>query len=499
MSLKQAAAPLPVDGVTDELNAALAGGHAAVLVAPAGAGKTTRVPPELMTAAWLGGRKIVMLEPRRLAARAAAARMAAAFGEPVGKSVGYRVRMDSRIGARTRIEVVTEGVLTRMIQDDPALSAFGLVIFDEFHERHLASDLGLALCLDIQGGLREDLRLLVMSATIDPAPVAGLLGGVPVIRAEGRAFPVETRYRAVAPDRPLDGAVAAAVRSAAQEEAGDILVFLPGASEIRRVARLLDRGLPGPEWDIHSLFGAMARARQDAAIAPAPPGRRKVVLATNIAETSLTIEGIGTVIDSGWVRVPRFDPKTAMTRLVTVKVSRASADQRRGRAGRTGPGVCIRLWPETAHPSLNARSLPEILETDLAPLALELALWGVGDPADLSWLDPPPEGTFRQAAGLLEKLEALDAAGRITAEGRRMARLGLHPRLARMVLEGAREGLGATACALAGLLEERDVLGAEAGPRDADVRLRLEILSTLQGPGSTPPADRPTGPTWARV
>jgi ATP-dependent helicase HrpB len=478
--------PLPVDRVLGDLKRALADGSGAVLVAPAGAGKTTRVAPALLGESWLGDRRIVMLEPRRLAARAAAAHMARGFDQPVGKTVGYRVRMDSKIRPETRIEVVTEGVLTRMIQHDPALSAYGLVIFDEFHERHLTSDFGLALCIDIRGGLREDLRLLVMSATLDPTPVADLLGGAPVIRAEGRLFPVKTRYREVPARRPVEAAVAAAVIDAADKESGDILAFLAGAREIGFAARHLEgRGL-GEEWEIHQLYGAVSRDRQDRAIAPAAPGRRKVVLATNIAETSLTIEGVGVVVDSGWVRVPRFDPATAMTRLTTVRVSRASADQRRGRAGRTGPGICIRMWPETAHCSLHARSLPEILETDLAPLALELALWGVRRPDDLSWLDPPPAGAFRQAKRLLQELEALDAEGRIRPAGRRMAGLGIHPRLAHMVLRGAREGFGATACVLAGLLEERDLFDAGAGPGDADVRLRLEILSALRRPGNDP-------------
>ena len=483
---KLPSSPLPVDRVLGELKRALAEGRGAVLVAPAGAGKTTRVPPALLGAPWLGGRRIVMLEPRRLAARAAAAHMAKSVGQPVGKTVGYRVRMDSKIRPENLIEVVTEGVLTRMIQRDPALSAYGLVIFDEFHERHLTSDLGLALCIDTRGGLREDLRLLVMSATLDPEPVADLLGGAPVVRAKGRLFPVKTHYREVAPQRSVEAAVAAAVSDAARQQDGDILAFLAGASEIALVARHLDKRLPGPEWEIHQLYGAMARDRQDRAIAPAAPGRRKIVLATNIAETSLTIEGIGTVVDSGWVRVARFDPATAMTRLATVRVSRASADQRRGRAGRTGPGVCIRLWPEAAHQSLHARSLPEILEADLAPLALELALWGVRHPADLAWLDPPPAGAYRQAKQLLQKLEAVDAEGRIRAAGRSMAGLGIHPRLAHMVTVGTREGIGTTARLVAGLLEERDLFDAGASPRDADIRLRLEILSALRRPGSDP-------------
>ncbi len=468
---------LPVDEVLDDLKRVLGEHRCAVLQAPAGAGKTTRVPPALLPASWLCGRRIVMLEPRRIAARSAAAWMARTLGEPVGKTVGYRVRMDAKIGTETRIEVVTEGILTRMIQADPALSGVGLVIFDEYHERHLSTDLGLALCLDAQGGLREDLRLLVMSATFDPGPVADLLGGAPAIRCRGRLFPVETRYQAPAAHRPLEEFVAGAVRSAVGQGAQGILVFLPGAGEIRRVAGRLERRPIGPAWEVHRLYGAVSRERQERAVAPAQTGRRKIVLATNIAETSLTIEGIDGVIDSGWMRVPRFDPQTALTRLATVRVSRASADQRRGRAGRLGPGFCLRLWSEAAHASLPARSLPEILETDLAPLALELALWGVRDAADLAWLDPPPQGTFRQAVALLEQLAVLDPEGRITSEGRRIAGLGIHPRLGRMVIDGAENGLAATACLLAGLLEERDLFEGADGPRDADVRLRLEILA----------------------
>ncbi|MGD8366014.1 MAG: ATP-dependent helicase HrpB [Desulfobacterales bacterium] len=488
--MKETLSPaFPVDGVLADLKTVLAEGTGAVLQAPAGAGKTTRVPPALLSAPWLAKRRIVMLEPRRLAARAAAAWMARLFGESVGKTVGYRVRMDTRIGPQTRIEVVTEGVLTRMIQDDPALSGVGLVIFDEFHERHLATDLGLSLCIDARRGLREDLRILVMSATFDPGPVADLLGGVPVIRAEGRLFPVETVYREVSDPRDMEAAAAGDVRSAVRQGAVGILVFLPGAGEIRRTARRLARPAIGTEWNLYRLYGAMSRDLQDRAVAAPPSGRKKIVLATNIAETSLTIDGIDVVIDSGWVRVPRFDPRTALTRLATVRVSRASADQRRGRAGRTGPGRCIRLWSEPFHETLPARILPEILETDLAPLALELALWGIRDTAELAWLDPPPDGAYRQARALLTELAALDADGRITPAGKAMAGLGIHPRLGRMVIDGARKGMAATACVLAGLLEEQDLFDAGKGPRDSDVRLRLEVLNAFRGKGGLPDAD----------
>ncbi|MCU0605005.1 MAG: ATP-dependent helicase HrpB [Desulfobacterales bacterium] len=477
--------PLPIDAVLDELKTALNQGSAAVLQAPPGAGKTTRVPPALLSEPWLEGRRIVMLEPRRLAARAAALRMADQMSEPVGRTVGYRVRMDTRVGPETRIEVVTEGVLTRMLQGDPGLSGVGLVIFDEFHERHLESDLGLALCLDLQGILNPDLRLLVMSATLDPAPVAGLLGGAPVIACEGRQHPVETRYLGRDRQRALEAAAAEAVLAAARSEAGSILVFLPGAAEIRRVlARLSSADLPG-EWLLAPLFGNLSKEEQDQAIAPAPAGRRKIVLATNIAETSLTIEGIRVVVDGGFMRVPRFDVRSGMTRLATVPVSRASADQRRGRAGRTEPGVCYRIWAEAAHGMLAERNRPEILQADLAALVLELAIWGVEDPARLKWLDPPPEAACLQARALLKDLGALGERGQATEHGRRMAELPLHPRLAHMLLEAQRRGLGAEACDLAAVLSERDFVKFPPGEADSDVGLRLEVMA---GPGAGPNA-----------
>jgi ATP-dependent helicase HrpB len=425
---------------------------------------------------WLEGRKIVMLEPRRLAARAAAQHMADLLGEPVGRTVGYRVRLDTRVGPATRIEVITEGVLTRMLQSDPSLSGIGLMIFDEFHERHLESDVGLALCLDLQGVLNADLRLLVMSATIEAAPVASLLGDAPVITCAGRLFPVQTRYIGRALEPNFESAVAEAVLRAAQSEPGSILVFLPGAAEIRRVmARLSAAGL-GREWRITPLFGNLSKEEQDEAIAPPPPGRRKIVLATNIAETSLTIEGIRVVVDSGLMRVPRFDVRSGMTRLATIAVSRASADQRRGRAGRTEPGVCYRLWSEAMHATLAERNSPEIVQADLVALSLELALWGVSDPRRLKWLDPPPEAAYRQAGVLLTELGALDGEGRATPHGRRMAELALHPRLAHMLLEAGRRGMGAEACDLAAVLSERDFLRFPVGEYDSDLALRLEVL-----------------------
>jgi ATP-dependent helicase HrpB len=465
--------PLPIDRALPALRAALIAGPA-VLLAPPGSGKTTRVPLALLAERWLKGRRIVLLEPRRLAARAAAWWMARLLGEPVGAAVGYRIRRDTRVGPATRIEVVTEGVLARMLASDPGLEGVGLVIFDEFHERSLHGDLGLALTLHSRTVLRDDLRVLVMSATLDGAPVARLLGGAPIVTAEGRVFPVETRYTAPRQGVRVDAAVAAAVRDALASETGDILVFLPGAAEIRRTAeRLAEPALPAG-IRLHQLYGDLPPEAQEAAIAPSPAGGRKVVLATSIAETSLTIEGVRVVIDSGLARVPRFSPRTGMTRLETVRVSRASADQRRGRAGRTAPGVCRRLWAEAASAELRPFDTPEILEADLAPLALELADAGVTDPAELEWLDRPPAPALAQARELLVELGALDPAGRITPHGRAMAKLPLHPRLAHMLLRARALNLAGLASDLAALLGDRDIL---RGVDDqADITLRLEAL-----------------------
>jgi len=472
---------LPIATALPDLLRALASASRAVLVAPPGAGKTTIVPLALLDAPWLAGRRIVVLSPRRVAARAAARRMAALLGEAVGERVGWRMRNDTRTGPATRIELVTEGVLTRMVQSDPALEGIGAVLFDEFHERSLNADLGLALCLEAQDAIRPDLRLLVMSATLDTAPVARLLGDCPVIASEGRAFPVETVYADRRPAGPVEPAVAAAVERALAREAGSILVFLPGEREIRRVSDLLAAGDPGPEVRIEPLYGNLPPEAQDRAIAPPPPGLRKVVLATAIAETSLTIEGVRVVVDCGLARAPRFDPASGLTRLETVRVSQASADQRRGRAGRTGPGVCYRLWPEAEHGSLPRHDRPEMLSADLAGLALELAAWGAADPAALRWLDPPPAGAYGQARALLTRLGALDPAGRITAQGTAMARLGAHPRLAAMMLRGKAAGLGGVACAIAALLGERDIVRGTGGARDADLRLRLEAMESSGG------------------
>ncbi|MDB4877738.1 MAG: ATP-dependent helicase HrpB [Gemmatimonadetes bacterium] len=443
--------------------------------APPGAGKTTLVPLALLDSAWLRDKTIVMLEPRRLATRAAAHRIAELHGEQIGGTVGYRMRGDSRVGPRTRIEVVTEGILTRRLQRDPTLDGVGLVIFDEFHERSLHADLGLALTRRTQALVRDDLRLLVMSATLDVDAVARLLGGAPVIASEGRMFPVDTRYIAPRSGTRTETAVSATVAEAIRSDDGDVLVFLPGAGEIRRVESLLaDRDLQGAA--VLTLYGAMIPDAQDRALRPDPTGRRKIVLSTSIAETSLTIEGVRIVIDSGLSRAPRFSPRTGMTRLETMRVSRASADQRRGRAGRLGPGVCYRLWPEHENLHLLANTPPEITSADLAPLALDLVAAGVSDPLELDWIDPPAPAAYAQALELLRELDAVDASSRLTAHGREMNALPVHPRLGHMLLRARDLGATALACDLAALLSERDILRGIAGPIDADVGYRVLAL-----------------------
>ncbi len=472
---------LPVEEVLPQLLASLGSQANAVLVAPPGAGKSTVVPLALLQEPWARDRRILLLEPRRLAARAVAERLAANLGERVGETVGYRMRLDTRVGPRTRLEVVTEGILTRMLQHDPALEGVAAVLFDEFHERSLNADLGLVLCREAQESLGLPLKLLVMSATIDGAEVAARLGGAPVIEARGRVFPVEIRYLgkglpALPVQRTLDpraiDALAAQVRGVLELTDGDVLMFLPGTSEILRLRTAMDgSGIAG--LDVHALYGDMSLDAQHRVLAAAPPGRRKLILATNIAETSLTIEGVRVVVDAGLARRSLFDPGTGMERLVTVRISQASAAQRAGRAGRTAPGSAWRLWGEGAAASLAARTPPEILTSDLAPLALELAQWGARDVTALSWLDAPPAAALAQARDLLQRLEAIDATFGITDTGRAMLATGLHPRLAHMLVRARGTPFAALAARLAALLSERDLLRAA---RDPDLRTRLEAL-----------------------
>jgi ATP-dependent helicase HrpB len=467
---------LPIDDVLPALRSALAAHASAVLVAPPGAGKTTRAPLALLDEPWAKGKRLILLEPRRLAARAAAARMAATLSETVGETIGLRVRLTSLVSKRSRIEVVTEGVFTRMILDDPALDGVAAVLFDEFHERSLDADLGLAFALDSQQGLREDLRLLVMSATLDGARVRALLGQppqdqAPLIESQGRAFPVATRYPGRNPNVRIEDEVARVTLEALNSEGGSILVFLPGQGEICRVAETLQARVKRPDVDIAPLYGALDSRAQDLAIAPAPAGRRKIVLATSIAETSLTIEGVRVVIDGGLMRVPVYEPNVGVTRLETVRVSRANADQRRGRAGRTEPGVCYRLWEEAANGGLPPYAVPEILSADLSGLTLDCALWGVADPGKLAFLDSPPRAALKEARALLTAIGAIDGDGRITDEGRAVASLALPPRLARIVVDAAREGGARMASEIAVVLTERG-LGGDA----VDLATRLEAF-----------------------
>ena len=460
--------PLPIDAVLDDLARTLQRRHAAVLVAPPGAGKTTRVPLALLDEPWAKGKKIIVLEPRRIAARASAERMAQTLGERAGDTVGYRVRFGSKVSRATRIEVVTEGIFSRQILDDPELNGVAAVLFDEFHERSLDADLGLALARDAQTGLREDLRILVMSATLDGARIARLLDDAPVVASEGRAFPVETRYLGRKVDAPLERQMADAIATALRADPGSVLAFLPGAAEIRRTQNFLEERIHDNAIEIVPLFGALDASVQDRAIAPAPKGSRKVVLATSIAETSLTIEGVRIVVDSGMARVPRYEPDIGLTRLETVRASRAAVDQRRGRAGRTEPGICYRLWDEPQTASLAAYTQPEILSADLSSLVLDLAQWGVSDPSGLAFLDSPPAPAWKEAKGLLTELGALDADGRITSEGNSLRALALPPRLARMIVDSARLGAGREAAEIAAILTERGLGGDSV---DLDVRL----------------------------
>ena len=483
-------ASLPIDAVLPQLRAALVAGPRALLVAAPGAGKTTRVPLALLDAAWRGDGRILLIEPRRIAARAAAARMAATLGEAVGERVGYRVRMDARVSARTRIEVITEGVFTRMIVDDPGLDGVAAVLFDEFHERSLDGDLGLALAIETAEALRDDLRLVVMSATLDTVRVAALLGDAPVIASEGRAFPVETRHVDRDPLQRFEDQMAATIIRAMADEPGSALAFLPGQAEIRRVAERLQGRLGAVT--ITPLYGSLTPAEQDAAIRPCRDGERKLVLATAIAETSLTIDGVRLVIDGGLARVPRYEPDTGLTRLETVRVSRAAADQRRGRAGRTEPGVCWRLWSEGQTAGLAPVSTPEILEADLTPLVLDLAASGIGDPARLALLDQPPKPAWDEAVRLLKALDALDSHGRITAEGQALLRLPLPPRLAHMVHRAADAGAGRLAADIAVLVTEPG-LGGEA----SDLEARLNRFRADRGDRAS--TARAMASKWARL
>ncbi|TPL99909.1 ATP-dependent helicase HrpB [Mesorhizobium sp. B2-3-11] len=495
---------LPVSAVLPELSETLGFGNSAVLVAPPGAGKTTLVPLALLDAPWLGAGKIVLLEPRRLAARAAARRMAELLGEEPGATVGYAMRMENRTSARTKILVVTEGVLARMILDDPELPGVSAVIFDEFHERSLDGDFGLALALDVQGALRPDLRLLVMSATLDGARVAKLLSGAPVIESEGRAFPVDVRYDERPAGMSIEDAMAKAIRSALADESGSVLAFLPGQREIERTAERL-AGKVGADTDIVPLYGQLDGKAQDAAIKPAPAGRRKVVLATSIAETSITIDGVRVVIDSGLSRLPRYEPASGLTRLETVRVSKASADQRAGRAGRTQAGVANRLWRAEQTAALPAFTPPEILEADLSGLLLDCAAFGVADPRTLAFLDPPPAPALNEARALLRALDAIDEAGRLTDAGASMRKLALPVRLAHMVAEAAKAGQAQEAAMLAVLLTERGLGGdgadlerrlmrfrGEKSPRAASARQLAERLASQAGGAKTSGAV-PTG------
>jgi ATP-dependent helicase HrpB len=463
---------LPINQALPALGSALARTRSVLLQAPPGAGKSTIVPLFLRDSPWLQGQKILMLEPRRIAARAVAGRMAHLLGETVGHSVGFRTRLDTRVSRDTRIEVVTEGILTRMLQDDSGLAGIGCVIFDEFHERSLNADLGLALCIESQQHLRENLRLVVMSATLDLEPIAKLLGGAPIVVARGRSFDVSTIYVPRRPEIHLEQQTAQLIRNALRDHDGDILCFLPGAAEIRRVQRALDDVVLDRPVRVLPLYGAA----QDAALSPARAGHRKIVLATSIAETSLTIEGIRVVVDSGLRRYAEFDPATGMSHLITAKVSQAAADQRRGRAGRLNAGTCYRLWSEGTQASLAPQTAPEILHADLAPLALELSCWGAVDASGLSWLDPPPAAPLAQARDLLRQLDAIDSNGHVSAHGRTLARLGAHPRLGHMLVKAREHGAARLACDLAAILSERDILRTTPGARDVDLRLRVAVL-----------------------
>jgi ATP-dependent helicase HrpB len=467
---------LPIDAVVGQLKEVLSTHANVVLIAPPGAGKSTRVPLALLDEIWLAGRRILMLEPRRLAARNSASYMSIALSERVGGTVGYRVRLDSKVSKHTRIEVITEGILTRMLQDDPSLDGVGLVIFDEYHERSVHADLGLALCLQAQSIFREDLKILIMSATLDAKSVASMMNEAPIIESEGIRYPIETHYLSKPTKESIDVTVSRTVLQALNEHTGDIIVFLPGIGEIRRVSSKLRAMNLGEHVRITPLHSSLTQEEQDLAISPSSPGIRKVVLSSAIAETSITVEGVHIVIDSGWMRVPRFSPRTGLTGLETVLVSQASADQRRGRAGRTAPGICYRLWTEQEGTQLPLFNVPEIMEADLTPLALELAAWGVIDPSELHWLDPPPQAAYRQARDILAQLGALTPQGLISDHGKRMNELGIHPRLAHMLIKSTQLGLESLAFELIVMLNERDLVIRQSGNPDIDIMSRLEAI-----------------------
>ena len=458
----------PVEAIIPQLKQLLPQHPVVILQAPPGAGKSTILPIALLDEQMLSGRKIIMLEPRRLATRAVAHRMAALINEEVGQTIGYRVRFENVTSKSTRCEVVTEGILTRMLQSDNALEDVGLIIFDEFHERSLHADLALALCLQTQQILRSDLHVLIMSATLDGEKLSSLLANAPVISSTGRQHPVMMHYIPADKDVPISNATARLIRRALSEQEGDILAFLPGTGDIHRVAALLEA--ENLDVGIHALYGDLPFRKQQEAIMPHPKGMRKIVLATAIAETSLTIEGITTVVDSGYARVPRFDPRSGLTRLETVRVTRDAADQRAGRAGRLGPGVCYRMWAEHTHHTLQPTRQPEILEADLTPLMLELSNWGISDTNELNWITSPPAGAVSQAKELLHQLGALNE-DRITSRGKEMLRLPTHPRIAHMLLSA--DESQALATDIAALLEERDPLARTAG---TDLSLRVEML-----------------------
>ena len=471
---------LPIYEIIPALTNALIDTKNLVLQAPPGAGKTTVVPLELLNEAWLGNKKIIMLEPRRLAAKAAAKRMADTLGETVGETVGYRVRMDSKVGSSTRIEVVTEGILVRKLQSDPELSDVGLLIFDEFHERSIEADLGLALSLDVQEGLRDDLKILIMSATLDGDRVASLMNNAPLLSSKGRGYPIEYRYLEKNVVGPIEHEVACKVLEALQNDTGSVLVFLPGEGEIERTKRILEDKNLRRDILICPLYGMMPFAHQEQAINPAPEGIRKIVLSTDIAETSLTIEGIRIVIDAGLKRSAVYDVRSGMTGLETITLSRASANQRAGRAGRLEDGVCYRLWTESKNRALKPFSEPEIRKVDLVPLALDLALWGVGNAASLRWLDAPDPASLSRAKELLQSLGAIDRDGRITNHGIVMARFPMHPRLAHMILKSQVHRNGKLALTIAALMQERDLLNQKTEMRTADIRLRIEALEFVR-------------------